>query len=59
MRGLLDGMASPFIKYLPALYHHTLDLGRKSESPKDVSWCQQTLKQNLELQLQQMFVALV
>lgn len=31
-RGLLDGMGSPFIKYLPALYRHTLDLGRKSES---------------------------
>lgn len=34
-----DTLSSPFLKYLPALYRHTLDrvLGRKSESPEYAS----------------------
>lgn len=53
MPGLLDRMSSPFLKYLPVLYFHTLDLVLHGKSAlKDVSQAQQTSEFNLELQQQ-------
>lgn len=59
--GTSDMRHSPFLKCLPALYCHTLDLvlSRKSESPKCASQSQQTSKYKSELQPQWVFGVLV